>query len=40
MRELFTPPEAEIITFAAQDIVTTSPGNGDIDDDRLPEDDF
>lgn len=31
MRELFTPPDAEIITFAAQDIVTTSPGNGDGD---------
>ena len=25
MRELFTAPEAEVVTFAAQDIVTTSP---------------
>ncbi len=24
MRELFTAPEAEVVTFAAQDIVTTS----------------
>ena len=26
MRELFTAPEAEVVTFAAQDIVTTSTG--------------
>ena len=27
MRELFTAPEAEVVTFAAQDIVTASKGN-------------
>lgn len=27
MRELFTAPEAEVVTFAAQDIVTTSGGS-------------
>lgn len=27
MKELFTAPEAEIVKFAAQDIVTTSDGD-------------
>jgi hypothetical protein len=37
MRELFTAPEAEVVTFAAQDIVTTSGGKGDgsLEDDEL-----
>lgn len=38
MRELFTAPEAEVVTFAAQDIVTASTGGGNtLPDQELPE---
>ncbi len=37
MRELFTAPEAEVVTFAAQDIVTASTGGGSND---LPEEEL
>ena len=37
MRELFTAPEAEVVTFAAQDIVTTSATDEDV---TLPEEDL
>ena len=35
MRELFTAPEAEVVTFAAQDIVTTSKVEGETEEDPL-----